>query len=233
MTPPPLPFVASLAGHGLILRGGFAFEKGEVAPEGPSGAPAQAVVLVGNGGRAMWPHFTAWRARQPAGIADPLDTWSREVIDAVAIETGARAVYPNDRPYLPFQQWAMRAEGLKPSPLGILIHREFGLWHAYRGALLLGEGSLLVHDLIQAPDNPIHPCAKCVEKPCLSICPVDAFSPSGYAVESCAKHVKGKHGGTCRGAGCLARNACPVGVAHRYSAEQQSFHMAAFLKNRV
>ena len=30
----------------------------------------------------------------------------------------------------------MRAEGLKPSPIGILMHPQFGLWHAYRGALL-------------------------------------------------------------------------------------------------
>ena len=29
----------------------------------------------------------------------------------------------------------MRAEGLKPSPLGVLVHPDFGLWHGYRGAI--------------------------------------------------------------------------------------------------
>ena len=78
-------------------------------------------------------------SKQPPAIANPLDTWSREVIGAVAETFGARAVSPSDRPYLPFQQWAMRAEGLRPSPLGILMHPQYGLWHAYRGALLFED----------------------------------------------------------------------------------------------
>ena len=33
----------------------------------------------------------------------------------------------------------MRAEAVAPSPLGILIHPDYGLWHAYRGALAFAE----------------------------------------------------------------------------------------------
>src|SRR4030095_137820 len=36
-------------------------------------------------------------------------------------------------------RWAMRAEAVAPSPLGILIHPDYGLWHAYRGALAFAE----------------------------------------------------------------------------------------------
>ncbi|MBZ9658127.1 hypothetical protein LB523_03665 [Mesorhizobium sp. ESP-6-4] len=214
---------AALAANGLILRGGFSFGDDEVAPAGPSGAPAKSVLLVGQAGAAPWPHFQRWRERQARDIANPLDSWSREVIGAVAKEFGARAVSPSDRPYLPFQQWAMRAEGLKPSPLGILMHPTYGLWHAYRAALLF-------EDEISLPEahQPIHLCDACVEKPCLKCCPVGAYSVAGFAHEACLVHVRGTAGTPCRAGGCLDRNACPYGAEYRYPADAQAFHMAAF-----
>ena len=73
----------------------------------------------------------------------------------------------------------MRAEGLKPSPLGILMHPEYGLWHAYRGALLFD-----VEISIQVPHEPIHLCDLCIGKPCLKSCPVDAYSDAGFAYQA-------------------------------------------------
>ena len=214
---------SALLANGLIRRGGFNFAPGETPPLGPSGAPAKAVLLVGQAGAAPWPHFMRWREKHSRTIANPLDTWSREVIRAVAETFGARAVSPSDRPYLPFQQWAMRAEGLKPSPLGILMHPQYGLWHAYRGALLFEQELPL-----QAVETPLHLCDACVEKPCLKSCPVDAYSEQGFAYQSCLAHVRGANGGPCRSGGCLDRNACPYGTAYRYPLEIQAFHMAAF-----
>ncbi len=214
-----------LARHGLIPRGGFRFAAGEAAPSVPSGVPARSVLLVGQAGDAPWLHFSRWRRSQPENLADPLDTWSRTVIDGVAAEFGARAVYPSDKPWLPFQQWAMRAEGLKPSPLGILMHPEYGLWHAWRGALLFD-----VEIPIQAPREVIHLCDLCPGKPCLKACPVDAYSEAGFAYQACLEHVRGPSGGPCRTTGCLDRNACPYGAAYRYPAEAQAFHMAAFMR---
>ena len=214
---------SSLSAHGLILRGGFNFGKYENAPPGPSGQPAHAVVLVGQAGAGPWPHFSRWRQNQPAGLRNPLDAWSREVIDSVAEEFDARAVAPSEKPYLPFQQWAIRAEGLKPSPLGILMHPEYGLWHAYRGALLF-ERELR----IELPSKPIHLCDLCDGKPCLKACPVDAYSQQGFAYDNCRRHVSSDRGEACRTRGCLDRNACPFGTAYRYPAVAQAFHMAAF-----
>ncbi|TPJ80093.1 4Fe-4S dicluster domain-containing protein [Mesorhizobium sp. B2-6-2] len=213
----------ALAADGLILRGGFRFADGEAAPAGPSGAPAKSALLVGQAGAAPWPHFQRWLGQQASGIANPLDTWSRAVIGAVAQGCGARAVSPSDRPYLPFQQWAMRAEGLKPSPLGILMHPTYGLWHAYRGALLF-------EDEISLPEahEMNHLCDACVEKPCLKSCPVGAYSVAGFAHEACLLHVRGTDGAPCRAGGCLDRNACPYGAEYRYPADVQAFHMAAF-----
>ncbi|MER9231112.1 hypothetical protein NKI56_03230 [Mesorhizobium sp. M0622] len=216
---------AALSAHGLILRGGFNFAGGEETPSGLSGAAARSVLLVGQAGAAPWPHFLRWLEKRSQSFANPLDTWSREAIGAVAEKFGARAVSPSDRPYLPFQQWAMRAEGLKPSPLGILVHPLYGLWHAYRGALLF-ENEMALRE----PRDAIHLCDTCAEKPCLKSCPVEAYSADGFAHETCLAHVRGDHGAPCRTGGCLDRNACPYGADYRYPAKVQAFHMAAFAR---
>lgn len=215
----------ALAAHGLALRGGFAFGPQDIAPPGPGGAPAKSVVLVGHLGGGLWLHYSAWRARQTTDIDDPLDTWSRQVIGPVAAQFGARAVFPSDPPFMPFQQWAMRAESLRPSPLGILMHPSAGLWHAYRAALLF-DVDVLSH---VPPQKVSHACDACSAKPCLSTCPVNAFSASGFDVNGCRTHIRSKAGQRCRESGCMARNACPVGAEFRYTAEQQAFHQRAFL----
>jgi ferredoxin len=217
--------VDAAARHGLAVRGGFVFQEGEAAPPALSGRSAKAVMLIGNAGASYWPHFQRWREAKPAGLANPLDTWCREVIGAIAAEVGARAVSPSDRPYLPFQQWAMRAEGLHPSPLGVLMHPDYGVWHAYRGALLFDEPPPL-----QDVQEQIHLCDACAGKPCLKSCPVDAYSGARFAYQDCLAHVRGESGGACRDGGCLDRNACPYGTEYRYPAEVQAFHMAAFAR---
>ena len=204
---------AALAPHGLISRGGVTLDD----------AALRSVLLVGNAGASYWPRFSRWWREQPEDLANPLDTWSRTVIGEVAEKFGARVVMPNDRPFAPFQQWAMRAEGLRPSPLGLLIHPVHGLWHAYRGALAFD-----VEIPIQGAGEVIHPCDLCIGKPCLNACPVDAFSAAGFVYEACVEHVRSPHGARCRERGCLARNACPVGVDYRYPAEVQAFHQKAF-----
>lgn len=206
----------ALAIHGLVPRGSLVFGKDE-------GAPARSVLLVGNAGAGYWKHFSRWRGTQPADLPNPLDTWSRLVIGEVAEKFGARVLMPNDRPFAPFQQWAMRAEGLRPSPLGLLIHPQYGLWHAYRGALLFDAAIQ-----IQGAEKPIHPCDVCIGKPCLNVCPVGAFSLADFAYETCLAHVRGPAGAPCRENGCLARNACPAGVGYRYPADVQAFHQKAF-----
>ena len=103
----------ALAVHGLIPRSGFAFGAEEAAPPGPHGEPARAVLLVGNAGAAYWQEFQEWQAWHPTNIADPLDTWSREVIGVVA-ETSALARYrPPTGPICPSSngQCAPRASG--------------------------------------------------------------------------------------------------------------------------
>lgn len=213
----------ALAPFGLMVRGGFDFRADDAAPAGPGGRMARSVLLVGHAGGSIWAPFSAWRAQRSGEAGNPLDAWSRQVIGGVAGLAGAHAVFPSDPPYLPFQQWAMRAEGLRPSPLGILMHPAYGLWHAYRGAILFNEALAL------PPARPVaHPCDSCHGKPCLGACPVEAYSPAGFDVQACRGHASSLAGDACRG-GCLARMACPVGASYRYCEEQQRFHQRAFL----
>ena len=99
------------------------------------------IVLAGMAGRDGWPAFAA-SAEARDGADHPLDRWSRRVIDALARDLGAVALYPfGGPPHWPFQQWARRAEPVHPSPIGILIHPAYGLWHSYRGALGIRRGA--------------------------------------------------------------------------------------------
>ncbi|SIQ92450.1 Ferredoxin [Rhizobium sp. RU33A] len=217
---------ARLAEHGLAPRGLLRFGQEDQAPLLADSAPAEAVLLIGVVGGATWPHFERWRTAQADhGGADPLDRWSKTVIDQVAEEIGAQACYPSEAPYQPFQRWAMWAEGLQASPLGILIHPRFGLWHSYRGALLFRNWD-------EAQEGPAmtgpHPCEACHDKPCLTACPVGAISLDGFDVAACRAHLASPEGqGGCMVSGCLARNACPVGADYRYPNSQLRFHMQA------
>ena len=225
---------AALQRHGMLIRGGFALteddERGLATfPDLAAAARDRTLVLVGNAGPALYDAFFAdcKTAGETTG-QNALDDWTRRLVIPIAERFGARAAFPSDGPpWLPFQSWAMRAEGLKPSPLGVLIHPEFGLWHAYRAALVFDRPL----DLPRAPFR-AHPCDTCIARPCLSTCPVGAVTAESYAVDNCARHVGSGAGQPCRSIGCLARRACPVGAAQLYPDRAMAFHMTAFLHGR-
>jgi hypothetical protein len=215
---------AALEPHGLFLRGTVNFAEGERAPSLENGASATSVVLIGNIGGSIWEPFTRWREGEPdRGGTDPLDNWTKRVILPVAEATGATAYFPSDPPWQPFQQWAMRAEGLKPSPLGVLIHPRYGLWHGYRGALGFGRTSPATGEVA-----PGHPCDCCEGKPCVSSCPAQALESGTFDVGRCRMYLRMEtKAGGCLAGGCRSRGGCPIGRDYQYSPEQLHFHMAA------
>ena len=218
-----------LAESGLVARGGFHPSADDLALGGDAlllddGRPARAVIMVGNAGPAMWRVF---QKQRPSG-QDPLDRWSRESLERITARHDAKVVMPSDGPpFAPFQQWAMRAEPVFPSPIGLLIHPQWGLWHGYRGALLFAAPMSL-------PDRPAsrNPCDSCVDRPCLSACPVGAFQGDRYLVDDCATYLQGPSGGPCMANGCLARHACPIGQNAFPGTDQAAFHMRAFTAAR-
>ncbi|MET4804869.1 ferredoxin [Limibacillus sp. MBR-115] len=224
----------ALAEQGLLLRGGFRPGPETPLPSLPDGRAVDFVAMIGNAGPEMWRHFVRspeYRDSKP----DPMNRWTKRVVDAIALRFGSAALYPSDGPpYYPFQRWAQQAEAVFPSPLGILVHPRFGLWHAYRAALLFTSADGLALKLDDQGQNRAgdHPCESCADKPCLSACPVGAFTGAGYRVDDCAAHVGSAAGHDCRTAYCRARRACPVGLDYIYDQEQAAFHMAAFLSAR-
>lgn len=213
----------SLRDAGLTPRGAFHPADGDRVPLFAVDTPVRTVVLAGSAGPQMWRAFDAERA----GRRLSLDEWCTRILADIAARLGARAIFPFERPYLPFQRWATRAEACHASPLGLLIHPDYGLWHSYRGALLFAAA-------IELPPRDLRasPCASCADRPCLKACPVGAFDGTAYDVPACARHLAHVPEPACMDIGCLARHACPVGRDYRYVPAQARFHMQAFLKSR-
>ena len=178
------------------------------------------VILIGNAGPAMFARFAR------SGV-DTLDEWTRAGVEPLAIDLDAKAVFPFDVPHQPFLSWARRGGAGHVSPLGLNIHPTYGLWHAYRAALLFP----VEFDLPRASTG-AHPCESCALKPCLGACPVSAFDGKTYDVDGCGVHVNAGPN-DCMDGGCLARRACPIGVQYQYAKPQAQFHMQAFARARL
>lgn len=209
---------SALARHGLAPAGAFHPEDGDGVPEGTA-----TLVLVGAHGDGLWHAFTA-SPEFADGQSDPLDRWSRRVLEAAAAELGGRALFPFDGPpWLPFPHWARRGEHAHASPVGIQVSPARGLWLSYRGALGFAERLDL-----PAPEGP-SPCP-CCPAPCLTACPADAFAGGSYDVDRCTAHVASEAGRVCLESGCLVRHACPAGRVAAPPPAQAAFHMRAFLR---
>lgn len=181
------------------------------------------MAIVGNVGSAVWPFFEGARQISP-GLT--LDRWTKDVIGDIAERFDIEAVYPFEGPpYHPFIRWAERTGTLFPSPIGLTIHPIYGLWLAFRAALLID------HPLDAKPVPVLHPCDDCQDRPCLTACPVGAFSGEGYDFEACLDHLATPVN-DCRQRGCRARIACPIGQGFRYEEDHAAFHMQQLLKAR-
>ena len=220
----------ALAPHGLRVLGGLVPDAADALPMLPGGRTAEVIWMVGQVGSECWSAFSA-SPFSSDGQPNPMDRWSKSIGERLAQQSGGLALYPSDGPpFYPFQQWAKRAGPVQTSPLMLQIHPEFGLWHAYRFAWALPD--LLADDAraitsggaLARPDI----CLHCDGQPCLSACPVDAFTGVAYAVDRCSGHLHGPDGNTCMPVGCQARHACPVGADNRYIPDHAAFHMASF-----
>ncbi len=199
--------LATVEDAGFLYLGGF-------HPE-----PQQTLMLIGNAGPQMWQKFNA------SCDSGTLDQWSKTTITRLAKTIGATALFPFDTPPHPFLTWAEKSGETFTSPIGLSIHPRYGLWHGYRAALIF-ECNLNLPPVTASKS----PCDSCAEKPCLTICPVNAFTPQGYNVPKCIDHIKTSGETDCLELGCRARRACPIGRDFHYAPQQARFHMSAFVK---
>jgi hypothetical protein len=215
------PVLTAICSEGFTPLGWFAPAAGEEITAGDSSA--RFVMLIGNAGPQMFSRFQ----REQGSAPGTLDSWCQSVIGALAERLGAQAVYPFDTPAPPFLTWAKRTGAIHQSPLGLGIHADYGLWHAYRAALMFP----VAFDMPMSRSR--SPCNDCADKPCLSACPVSAFTGSLYDMEQCVDHIASADGEECIAGGCLARRACPIGRAFHYQPAQSRFHMEAFRRSRL
>ncbi len=235
--------------QGLLVRGGFAVDDADNVPPVAKGVATVTLVLFGNAGSSLWECFSSSKEYADA-LPDPLNRWSKRIGEDIANQLCGRALFPfGEPPYQPFIDWAKKAESLHCSKIGMLIHPRYGLWHAYRFAIALPthisglaadeSAANLADDFIAGDMIEQDICQRCVEQPCLSACPVGAFTQSGYDVAVCYDFLKrdsGTQPGGCRKGGCQSRVACPQGHRFRYQAEHSRFHMDAFfatISNRL
>lgn len=215
---------ADLSDFGLKIRSVRVFDE----PTNIEGLNAKSVALIGHIGSAHWDHFENWWSQdQNKELEHPLDEWSKSIIKPLARKFRGVAVFPSDEPYYPFQNWALDSNNLSSSKINILINKDIGTWHGYRGALAFDFELDGKSTSIEALDL----CATCIDKPCMSACPVNAFGSENFLYSDCQSYLATQEGeATCMTHGCSARNACPYGVEHKYKSPHMKFHMRAFRK---
>ena len=177
-----------LSGTGLRLMGHCAEEAGST------------ILLLGPDEPAFWPIFSN-SAEYRDGAADPLDRWSKRLIEGLAHDLGAEALFPSDGPpYPPFQRWALESGRAYLSPVGMLVHADAGLWISFRGALRIARA---------IPPAPAPtPCDRCAAQPCLTACPVGALGAGGYDVTRCHAFLDTPEGAECMARGFAYESVC-------------------------
>ncbi len=185
--------------------------------------PHSSLVLLGQRGRALWERSV----RHNLDASDPFDDTVRSLVEGWfaihAPEAAWQVVYPGSS-RLPLGQLASTVGWGEPSPLGITIHPEHGLWIAHRIAFVCDL------DLTTETASALHPCATCVGTPCVQACPVGAVSMSDpFDLRACAEH-RAPEGSEC-GLQCTSRSSCPVGAELRYGPTQMAHHYASGLKS--
>jgi len=193
----------------------------------PDTRTIRCIVLLGPGFR-FWEVFTAsheYTDERP----HPLDRWSQRVISNLADSLGASALFPfGGPPFRPFPDWALNSGRFWSSPGRLLVHDQTGLMVSFRGALGFSE-VVSETDAKNPHDLPEKPCTTCKGQPCLTACPVDALTETGYDIARCKSFLQSDAGRDCMERGCAVRRACPISKGALRYPEQSAFHMRAFL----
>lgn len=217
------------AGQGLSIFGALELDERHCA-KGEGDFSGQYAMLIGNAGHAMWPFFSQ-SSEYSDGQKDPMNRWTKRIVSETMRDVVCEIRHPFDEPYWPFQRIACEAMNIQPSPLGILIHPDYGLWHAFRAIIIVNQNSSLaldIENMIHQVQKSFHPCDTCIQKPCLTSCPVSAFDGTGLDRSGCFTHLDSNSEPDCMTIGCGARNACPVGAAYKYENAQIEFHMKSY-----
>ncbi|MBW2288056.1 MAG: hypothetical protein JRG80_12245 [Deltaproteobacteria bacterium] len=178
---------------------------------------ARSAVLVGAAGRAL---FAAFGRAPEAGLArDPLDHYTRRMVEAAALPLAGRALFAFEWRGERFADFVAlgRAAGLGASSrLGLLVHPEYGPWISLRALMLLP---------LALPETPplddFDPCRGC-PAPCSRACPGSALADEHFDIGRCAATRRRVPGCALK---CDARRACVLGSGYRYHDFAEAHHM--------
>lgn len=180
--------------------------------------------LIGHGGRKLWTQLN-----HPLKVDQhPIDQYTMKAVAQFSSQTlkddNVIILYPSDQFVAPLQRMGRALQLTHQSLLGIDIHQQYGLWFAYRCALLTKA------DIPEVLPSPFRsPCEDCQAKPCQTACPASAVGQTGqeFKLSSCIDYRRAKTS-SCVDR-CLSRLACPVGQEHRYTPEQLRYHMTGLV----
>jgi hypothetical protein len=198
-------------------------------------AASRSIVVIGNGGGALWASLKSHAASHPGwwNRDNPLDDFTREVVErdiAAPIRgSGARCttVYPfmSNGPTLNFIELGKVAGITGPSILGVTVNPVYGPWIAFRAALLIDEE-------LDSPGDALgfDPCPQCTVRSCIPACPAGAISiDTGWDIPKCLTHrVEVEADCTPR---CHARAGCVLGPEHRYPDDELAYHQMRALRS--
>ncbi|MAW52311.1 MAG: hypothetical protein CME01_05745 [Geminicoccus sp.] len=183
----------------------------------------QTDMAIGSAGRPFWDAVS--QSREWIEQHDnPIDQYTARLINQLLrADQGESAIYPFDSDAPNFVQlWPATFPKIAASQLGPMIHPDFGLWMAARAHIILPQACLTFDDT-----KSFSPCESCRDKPCLSACPVNAFSASKpYNHLACAAYLKTDP--ACFSGGCDARAACPHGQSWQLPEDQARYHQTRF-----
>jgi len=198
------------------------------------------LLLLGAGGNLFWRRLRAYRDAAGKPLRPDPDQADTHVVDDYCVEqimdtvgTGLlkgfnfRLLYPGDCDILlpalgDYLGWSTA------SPLGLGIHRQYGLWWAYR-VLCWTDAPLPVDVPVTRTAGP---CSTCEQKPCITACPADAVSTTvRFNLNACAKHRTARNSNCVDR--CLARLACPVALDQRQDLEQHQYHQRRSMRGML
>lgn len=206
--------------HQLEVYGGFHPDKQDKVP-----GDTKTLIMLGPKEPGFWTYIIK-QDEFKDGLPNPLDRWSKRVIDTIGEETKGEPAYPfGGPPYHPFMTWALKTGRSWHSPIKFLVHDTSGLLVSYRGVLGYSEFFHL------PPPPPQSPCVTCIDKPCITACPVDVLTPEIYDADGCRKYIGSSEGHECLRLGCNVRRICPISATYQRDIRQSEFHQIAFLKN--